>query len=87
LAFDHPGNLYVANFGSNTVVKVNKKGEQSVLFGGGFFRPSGLAFDRNGALYVSSPTLGQIVKEEDGELSIFTQAGFLEGPFGVAFSR
>ena len=53
LAFDAAGNLFVANYGANTVSKVTPAGMVST-FASGFNDPTGLAFDAAGNLYVAN---------------------------------
>jgi sugar lactone lactonase YvrE len=70
LAFDHKGNLWVANAGNATVVMFAKKQLKAsgmpvpavTLSSSAFDEPTGLAFDGSGNLWVSNLTGGQISK-------------------------
>ena len=54
LAFDAAGNLYVANYGNNTISKVTPAGAVSTFVSSGLNDPMGLAFDAAGNLYVAN---------------------------------
>ncbi|MGA6974880.1 MAG: hypothetical protein WBY93_24855 [Candidatus Binatus sp.] len=70
LAFDHKGNLWVANLGNATVVKFAKKQLKAsgmpvpavTMSSSAFDEPTGLAFDGGGNLWVSNFIGGQISK-------------------------
>ena len=70
LAFDHKGNLWVANFANSTLVMFAKKQLKAsgmpvpkiTLNGSAFDGPMGLAFDGKGNLWVSNFLDGQISK-------------------------
>jgi sugar lactone lactonase YvrE len=70
LAFDHKGNLWVANAGNATVVMFAKKQLKAsgmpvpavTLSSSAFDEPTGLAFDGSGNLWVSNLIGGQISK-------------------------
>ena len=53
MAVDPSGNIYVANFGNNTVSKYNSTGTYQGTFGStAISNPAGIAFDKNGNGYV-----------------------------------
>jgi autotransporter-associated beta strand protein len=54
LAFDAAGNLYVANVGDNSILKVTPGGAVSTFVSSGLNFPFALAFDAAGNLYVSN---------------------------------
>jgi len=82
-AFDAAGNLYVANFGANTVSKVTPAGAVSP-FASGFNEPEGEAFDAAGNLYVANEGNGTVSKVTPaGVVSTFA-SGF-NFPTGEAF--
>src|SRR5439155_871834 len=54
LAFDAAGNLYVANYGDNTIEKFTPGGVGSVFASTGLSSPIGLAFDAAGNLYAAN---------------------------------
>ncbi len=66
------GELYVANYTQNSVVKVLPSGKvQPVAVGAPLGGPIGLARDpRNGALYVANYRLGTVVKVLNGQTSV-----------------
>jgi hypothetical protein len=87
LAFDHAGNLFVADYGANdgtTIAKLTPDGVASV-FATGLSLPVGLAFDGPGNLYVSNIGNNTIMKfTPDGVGSLFASTG-LNTPYGLAF--
>jgi DNA-binding beta-propeller fold protein YncE len=86
MVFDHSGNLYVANWYDNTIVKFDSGGHGSV-FASGLDSPTGLAFDSAGNLYVANrDTPGTVVKfDPSGHGSVF--ASGLMIPSGIAVDR
>jgi len=85
LACDSSGNLYVANYNGNTVMRYDQSGHGSV-FASGLNQPTGLAFDNQGNLYVADRS-SQIRKfDSQGRGSVFASPGFgYPGPEGLAF--
>lgn len=83
LAFDSSGNLFVANYGNNTVSKITPGGVVSTFVSGGMINPTGLAFDTAGNLYAASysNTVSKITP--GGVVSTF--ASGLVGPEGLTF--
>jgi DNA-binding beta-propeller fold protein YncE len=65
MAFDAAGNLFVANAGDNTIVKITPSGVQSV-FASGFTKVSGLAIDSSGNLLVADEFTNGIVVVSPG---------------------
>ena len=87
LAFDSAGNLYVANFGNNTIRKVTPAGVVSTFVDNtqGLVGPDGLAFDSAGNLYVANEGINTISKVTPaGAVSTFISTG-LNDPTGLAF--
>lgn len=88
LAFGPAGNLYVTgptNCGFDSVYKINPQGAVSTFYRG-LGRPQGLAFDRDGNLYVAASLAGQrgiirITPDSDASLAV---AG--SGLVGLAFA-
>ena len=76
LAFDNNGNLYVANYGNNTIEKFNSSGQGSVFAtyltnGLGIYFPIGMAFDSSGNLYVANEGDDKIIKiDPEGDTSL-----------------
>ncbi len=81
LAFDAAGNLYVANFGDNTVNKVTPAGAVSTFTD--VIQPWGLAFDAAGNLYVSSDS-GTVSKVTPAGVDTIFASGIIEAS-GLAF--
>ena len=82
LAFDHLGNLYVANRGGNNVIRVTPQGA-TTTFATGLSIPMGLAFDSLGTLFVSNWDANTIHRiDADGRPAIFSSIG-LNHPSGV----
>jgi DNA-binding beta-propeller fold protein YncE len=70
LAFDHTGNLYVANHGNNTIHRYSSNGTDLGIFANtGLSMPTGLAFDSAGRLHVCN--------YGDGSLNIYAATGDL----------
>ncbi len=70
LAFDHTGNLYVANHGNNTIHRYSRTGADLGVFAGtGLSMPTGVAFDSSGRLVVCN--------YGDGSLNIYSTTGDL----------
>jgi DNA-binding beta-propeller fold protein YncE len=93
MAFDSAGNLFVADFGDQTIFKFTPAGVRSIFVGPPTFtavqRPEGLAFDKSGNLFVSTGgTDGNdaILKlTPAGVVSTFA-TGLSQIPRGMAFS-
>ncbi len=87
LAFDGAVNLYSANHGNNTVTKYAPDGSASVFASTGLSRPSALAFDQAGNLYVANEGTGSGYIEKftaDGAPVLFASTGS-RSPVGLAF--
>lgn len=83
IAFDHSGNLYAADAGSNQVLKFTPTAAQSV-FASGLNGPEGLAFDSAGNLFVTEPGNHDILKfTSDGSRTTFATG--LTNPAALAF--
>ena len=61
MAFDAGGNLYAANFNTNSVLRITPAGAVST-FATGLNGPAGLAFDAAGNLYAANLSLGTVHK-------------------------
>jgi hypothetical protein len=84
LAFDAAGNLYVANFGNNTISKVTPAGVVSTFVNSGLDGPDALAFDAEGNLYVGNG-FGWTISKVTPSGAVSTFASGLECPKGLAF--
>ncbi|HWD98631.1 MAG TPA: IPT/TIG domain-containing protein [Bryobacteraceae bacterium] len=87
LAFDSSGNLYIADYGSSTVRKVDTKGNISIVAGTGSFGDSGdggsaakaalgypysIAFDQSGNLFIADTSNNNIRKvDTSGNISTY----------------
>jgi sugar lactone lactonase YvrE len=85
MAFDHGGNLFVANQSGGNVIEITPQGIQSV-FASGFTEPKGLAFDSQGNLYVSNQAGNSISKVSPvGVVSTFVAS--IDQPGGLAVDK
>jgi len=60
IAFDSAGNIYVADFYSETWVKFNAQGKLLLVVHDGIAQPEGIAVDANGNVYVANASLNNI---------------------------
>lgn len=92
LAFDHSGNLYVANYYGGNVAEFDSSGNLiNGSFASGLVGPEGLAFDSSGNLFVSSLYNGGTVSEfnSNGQLVhsfASGSSGLNRFPAGLAFN-
>jgi len=86
LAFDGVGNLYVADFNENRIMKYSPGGASSIFASPGLNGPTGIAFDGAGNLYVANASGNTIRKfsRAGADLGTFASTG-LNYPFGIAF--
>ena len=83
LTFDNSGDLYVANFGNDTIEKLGTNGV-GVVFAS-TPEPTGMAFDKNGDLYVANQGNNTILKfGTNGVATLFANTG-LNIPADIAF--
>jgi gliding motility-associated-like protein len=84
LAIDAIGNIYIADYQSNTIKKMPAGGGLPVIIGSGFSGPSGVAVDAAGNVYVAD-YLSNLVKKipAGGGATVNVGSGFLH-PNGVA---
>jgi len=76
--------LFVSNYITNTIDRVDEGGRRSV-FASGLNQPRGLVFDDSGLLYAANSSSNQILRfAPDGTESIFATE-LLNGPRGLAF--
>ncbi len=79
------GDLYVAAYGSNAVVRLSPNGAGSAA-ATGLVRPTGVAFDANGTLYVGQSN-GTIVKIVNGTMTPFVSGFTNESNLVLAFDK
>lgn len=87
IAFDSQGNLYLAEDGTQIVLKIAPNGSMST-FASGVGGPDGLAFDQQGNLFASDAATGAIDKiTPGGSVSTFVSPLALDAraSFGLAF--
>lgn len=67
VAFDHIGNVYVAHYDGNCVLKYNAAGNLLATWDVSHpsFNRSGVALDVNGSIYVSDGDNGRVVKLDE----------------------
>ncbi len=87
VAFDNGGNLYVANYGAQTIMKFDPSGNGSIFANSDLNFPRGLAFDKSGNLYVGNLNNQNIVKfDPSGHGSVFAgPSSGISGVTGIAF--
>jgi hypothetical protein len=77
LAIDHSGNLYVANYTTNTIDRVNPDGIRTRFSSAvGLKGPIGLALDAGNNLYVANYDGGTILRISPAGVSILIAKGF-----------
>ncbi|MFC4230438.1 LamG-like jellyroll fold domain-containing protein [Parasediminibacterium paludis] len=85
VAKDASGNLYVANYGTNSISKVNTSGSVTSFVSSGLNRPSALAFDVSGNLFVANYFGNSISKvSKSGVVTSFASSG-MSSPSSLAF--
>ena len=85
LAHAGPGDLYAANYNSNTIERFTPGGVASVFASTGLSRPVGLAFDASGNLYAANYHTSTIEQFTPGGIaSVFASTG-LDQPTFLAF--
>jgi DNA-binding beta-propeller fold protein YncE len=91
LAFDSAGNLFVANAGTNSILKFTPEGVRTT-FASDLADPAGLAFDSTGNLFVAAGRSDGFSRP--GEIYKFTPGGVrttfasgLYSPIALAFNR
>lgn len=92
MTFDKQGNLYVANFNSNTVDRISRDGTRSVFASGGHLKgPIGLVADDAGNLYVANYSGGTVARITPAGISTIIATDFKSpyyltlGPGGTIF--
>src|SRR5262249_55029353 len=81
-----PGDIFVADFNTNTIYKFAPDGTPGIFANTGLNHPVGLAFDATGNLFEADDGTGRIYKfAPDGTPSIFATG--LNAPRGLAFDN
>ena len=77
--FVHADDIYEANQGNNTIVKLDSSGNKTVFANSGLDVPSGLAFDSSGNLYAANLFNNTIEKfNTNGVGTVFASTGLNE---------
>lgn len=96
--FDDDGNLYIANLGSNKIIKLDQDGNYIDSFGGvgdqfgEFSKPKGIALDKEKRIYVvdGGTNIVQLFNDKFRTLTYFGWPGLaygsLNNPAGIAIS-
>ena len=101
ITLDKDGNLYVSEWTGHRIIKITPAGLVSTFAGSGnegqadgvgtaasFNKPAGIAFDKDGNLYVSDTVLNLIRKiTPEGVVSTFYNGEELNGARGIAFDK
>lgn len=92
LTFDNQGNLYVANFNSNSVDRISRDGTRSTFATGGHLKgPIGLVADDGGNIYVANYSGGTVARITPAGISTVIATDFKKpyyltlGPGGNLF--
>ncbi|MDZ4836650.1 MAG: tetratricopeptide repeat protein [Candidatus Melainabacteria bacterium] len=92
MTFDKQGNLYVANFESNTIDRISRDGTRTVFASGGNLKgPIGLVADDSGNLYVANYSGGTVARITPAGISTIIATDFKSpyyltlGPGGTIF--
>ncbi len=87
LAFDKQGNLYVANFNSSTVDRINVDGSRSQFSSGANLKgPIGLVVDASNYVYVANYTSGTVARISPSGVSTIIAIGFKK-PYYVTLDK
>jgi hypothetical protein len=87
LAFDRFGNLYVANFLSNSIDRINPDGSRSQFAAGSTIKgPIGLVVDNSGTVYVANYVGGTIARITPAGISSIIGTGFKK-PYYLTLDR
>ncbi len=81
---DARGNLYQANFFSNTIVKIDRFGEVTTFVENGLNGPVGMVFDGENNLYVCNFNDNNILRiTPEKDISVFAKGDLFNGPNGI----
>lgn len=87
LAFDKTGNLYVANYMSNSIERIALDGTRSIFASGANLRgPIGLVMDDSNNLYVANYNSGSVIRINAAGISTIVANGF-RNPYYLTLDR
>jgi Tfp pilus assembly protein PilF len=87
LAFDRTGNLYVANFLSNTIDRISADGSRTQFSSGANLKgPIGLTTDESGNLYVANYNGGSVARISPAGVATIVATGFRK-PYYLTLDR
>jgi len=88
-AIDSAGNVLQASFYSDTIVRVDRKGEDKPFATRGLSGPAGIALHRqSGAAYVTNCRTNTVVKVDgSGNVTPFASSPLFKCPYGIAMDR
>src|SRR5262249_38487298 len=87
LTFDGQGNLYVANYASNSVDRISRDGTRTQFASGGHLKgPIGLVADESGNIYVANYASGTVARITPAGISTIVATGF-NGPYYLTLDR
>jgi len=87
LAFDRQGNMYVANFTSNSIDRISPDGSKTQFCSGANIKgPIGLAVDDSGNVYVANYQGGNVVRIIPAGVSTILATGFRK-PYSLTLDR
>jgi len=87
LAFDRNGNLYVANYMTNSIDRIGQDGSRNTFCTGVNLRgPIGLVIDDSNILYVANYNSGTVVKVSPAGISTVIASGFKK-PYYLTLDR
>src|SRR5262249_12045115 len=88
-AIDKEGNLLQSNFYSDSITKIDRKGQAKSFVTSGLSGPGGIAINRQtGDVYVANCRDNSIAKiATDGAVSSFAKSDLFRCPNGISFDR
>ncbi len=88
-AIDNEGNLLQSNFYSDSITKIDRKGQMQAFVTSGLSGPVGIAINKQtGDVYVANCRGNSIAKiARDGTVSSFAKSDLFRCPNGISFDR
>ncbi len=82
VAVDAAGDVFIADYANNRVVKVSAGGTQTTI-GAGLTKPGGVAVDAAGDVFVVEPVVGRVSELPTGGAQTQIASGLNSGPNGT----